>query len=144
MSLNFIQDFQQSLYKLLSGDSEIRLSVDRIYLSVVQDAKYPFLLINILKIENISKIMQDIYSIDFEICAFARDKNRAILSALADKIINRLIGDTLGQTSFMGNYSIASIKACNLSFSGSLDLITTKLTINYKALLKSNSLRGQI
>ncbi|MDR0774304.1 MAG: hypothetical protein LBE72_03210 [Rickettsia sp.] len=61
MSVNFIHDFHMTIYKLLSNDQDIRLSVDRIYISVVQDAKYPFLLINILKVENISRLNQNIY-----------------------------------------------------------------------------------
>lgn len=137
MSLNFIQDFQLLVYRLLSDDSDIRLSVDKIYLSVVQDAKYPFLLLNIVQIENISQFMQDIYAIDFEICGFARDKNRVLLTNLADKITNKLrVGPYIASPT--RDYSVASMKACNISFTGSLDLITTKLTINYKALLKSN------
>ncbi|XVN43251.1 MAG: hypothetical protein RCG15_02940 [Candidatus Rickettsia vulgarisii] len=132
MSRNFINDFQQTIYRLLSGDDEIRLSIDKIYLSVVQDAKYPFLLINILNIKNISQYIQDIYEINFEICVFARDKNSVILTSLADKITNKLI------TYSSDRYNIASIKACNINFSRSADLITSKLTVNYKALLKSN------
>ncbi|WP_341764539.1 hypothetical protein [Candidatus Tisiphia endosymbiont of Beris chalybata] len=136
MSLNFIQDFQQATYRLLSGEPNIRLQVDRIYLSVVQDAKYPFILINILKAENISTIKQDIYEIDFTICGFARDKKQVILTALADQITNKLTTSSYPTQT----YIVASLKACNISFGHSHDLITAKMTINYKALLKSNRL----
>lgn len=134
MTVNFIQDFQMTIYKLLSGDSDIRLSVDRIYLSVVQDAKYPFLLINIVKAENISKVIQDIYQVDFEIIAFARDKHQGLLTSLADKITNKLTEKSF----ILQNYIVAGIKACSMNFQRSNDLITTKLTINCKALLKEN------
>ncbi|WP_375327108.1 hypothetical protein [Candidatus Tisiphia endosymbiont of Nemotelus uliginosus] len=134
MSLNFIQDFQQLTYRLLSGDPNIRLQVDRIYLSVVQDAKYPFILINILKADNISTRRQDIYEIDLEICGFARDKNQAVLTLLADQITNKLVVSSY----LPQHYSVASLKACNINFGRSLDLITGKMTINYKALLKGN------
>lgn len=134
MSLNFIHNFQQTIYRLLSGDDEIRLNIDKIYLSVVQDAKYPFVLINILNIENISQYAQDIYEVMFEICVFARDKNSVILTNLADKITNKLVANHY----LSDSYYVASIKAANINFSRSADLITSKLTINYKALLKSN------
>jgi hypothetical protein len=132
MSLNFIHDFQMTLYNLLSGDEEIRLSVDRIYLSVVQDAKYPFLLINILKAEDMSKFSCAIYNIEFEISAFARDKNQGFLVAMADKITNKL---GLSTNQFK-DYIIAGMKLQEVTFHRGQDLITTKLTSNYKALIK--------
>ena len=134
MSINFIQDFQMTIFKLLSCDSDIRLSVDKIYLSVVQDAKYPFLLINIVKAENISRVTQSIYQLDFEIVAFARDKNQGLLAKLAAKITNKLTE----KSCVLPNYIVAGIKACSMNFQRSNDLITTKLTINCKALLKEN------
>ncbi|WP_417904753.1 Rpn family recombination-promoting nuclease/putative transposase [Candidatus Tisiphia endosymbiont of Micropterix aruncella] len=132
MSVNFIHDFHMTIYKLLSSDQDIRLSVDRIYISVVQDAKYPFLLINILKVENISRLDQNIYEVEFEISAFARDKNQGLLTLVAEKITNKLTANAC----ILQDYIVASMKACNINFQRSSDLITTKLTIDYKALLK--------
>ncbi len=134
MSVNFIHDFHMTIYKLLSNDQDIRLSVDRIYISVVQDAKYPFLLINILKVENISRLGQDIYQVEFEISAFARDKNQGLLTLLAEKITNKLTANSC----ILQDYIVAGMKACNINFQRSADLITTRLTIDYKALLKGN------
>jgi len=132
MSVNFIHDFHVTIYKILSSDQDIRLSVDKIYITVVQDAKYPFLLINILKADNLSKFNQDIYEVEFEICAFARDKNQGLLSALSNNIITKL-----SKNSFVTQgYMVAALKACSINFQRSSDLITTKLLINYKALLK--------
>jgi len=132
--MNFIYDFQIKLHQLFSNDKEIRLTVDRIYLSIVQDAKYPFLLINILKIENMSKFNNPIYDIEFEICAFARDKNQGILVSLADKITNKLNSKTY----ILKDYIIAGMRAGNITFKPSIDLITTKLSVNYKALIKKD------
>ncbi|MCC8399482.1 MAG: hypothetical protein LN563_02775 [Rickettsia endosymbiont of Platyusa sonomae] len=134
MSVNFIHDFHMSIYNLLSREPDIRLSVDRIYISVVQDAKYPFLLVNILKVENISRLGQDIYQVEFEISAFARDKNQGLLTLLAEKITNKLTANSC----ILQDYIVAGMKACNINFQRSSDLITTKLTIDYKALLKEN------
>ncbi len=136
MSVNFIHDFHMTIYKLLSNDQDIRLSVDRIYISVVQDAKYPCLLINILKVENISRLDQNIYEVEFEISAFARDKNQGLLTLLAEKITNKLTANAC----ILQDYIVASMKACNINFQRSSDLITTKLTIDYKALLKGNKI----
>lgn len=140
MSVNFIQDFQMTIYRLLSGDSDIRLSVDRIYLAVVQDAKYPFLLINILRADNISRVAQYIYQVDFEIVVFAREKNQGLLTSLADKITNKLTE----KSCVLHNYIVAGIKACSMNFQRSNDLITTKLTINCKALIKQDLERIEI
>ena len=63
MSLIFIHDFQNRLYTLLSKDKEIMKSINKIYLGVVQDGKAPFLLINILKAEDISRHLESIYSL---------------------------------------------------------------------------------
>jgi hypothetical protein len=132
MSLNFIHDFQMTIYNLLSGAEEIRLNVDRIYLSVVQDAKYPFLLINILKAEDISKFSYAIYNIEFEICIFARDKNQGTLISLADKITNKLSSEN----NQLKDYIIAGTKLQEIVFHRSQDLVTNKLVILYKTLLK--------
>jgi len=132
--MTFIYDFQIKLHQLLSSDEEIRLIADRIYLAIVQDAKYPFLLINILKAEDISKFMHPIYDVEFEICAFARDKNQGILISLADKITNRL---NL-KSSQLKDYIIAGMRLGDITFNSSQDLVTSKLTINYKALIKKD------
>lgn len=132
MAVNFIQDFQIAIYKLLSDDRDIRLSVDKIYLSVVHDAKYPFILINILQIKNLSKLFQNIYQLEFEISAFARDKNHGLFNILAERISNILTNNACR----LQNYVVAGIKLCNINFQRSNDLITNKLVINYQALLK--------
>jgi len=134
MSLNFIHDFQIMIYKLLNEEEDIMLNVDRIYLSIVQDAKYPFLLINILKVINISEVRQRIYEIEFEICAFARDKKHIILTLLADIISSKLVPNSC---KLPGNI-VAGLKICNLEFHKSSDLVTSKLTINFKSLIKEN------
>ncbi|MFY9589576.1 hypothetical protein [Rickettsia endosymbiont of Halotydeus destructor] len=137
MYYNVIGDFQLSLYKLLANDIEIKQSVDQIYLSVMQDAKYPFLLINMLNIDNMANLKQNISRIEFEICIFANDKNRNISVSLADKIMNKIAVDSFE----LQNYILAGIKAGNMKFQNSKDLITTKLTINYQALLKQEIIR---
>lgn len=132
-----ISDFQLSLYKLLANNNEIRQSVDQIYLSVKQDAKYPFLLINMLNVDNMANLQQNISRIEFEICIFASDKSHNILLELADKIINKIAVYSFE----LQNYILAGIKAGNMKFQNGKDLISTKLTINYQALLKQKLIR---
>lgn len=121
-----------NIYPLLADDVEIKQKIDKIYLSAVQDAKYPFLLINIVKIENKTLFSRGIYEVDFEISVFARDKSQLILIKLADLIIIRL------DIKFFitENYIIAGLKAAQIDFQKSQDLVTAKLLISYKALIK--------
>lgn len=132
MSLTFIHDFQNQLYLWLSGDEIIRESIKKIYFTAVQDGKAPFLLINIIKVEDLSRYSEAIYSVDFQISAYAKDQNHQLLTILADRI-----GVVLesGDDSFL-NYKIAGIKASDLFFEKAKDLVLNKLTINYKALIK--------
>ena len=130
--MNFIYDLQVKLHQLLSSDQEISREIERIYLSIVQDAKYPFLLINILKAEDTSKSIHPIYDVEFEICAFARDKNQGVLISLADKITDKL---NLGAYQLQ-DYIIAGMRIVSVTFNSSQDLVTSKLTMHYKALIK--------
>lgn len=131
MSFNFINNFQVQLHQLLAREEFINQTVNNIYLSVTQDAKYPFILINILKAEDVSRFHYNIYNIDFEICVFARDKNQKILTLLADKIINTIKIDLNSSI----EYEILGIESAEIIFNKSQDLITTKLSIPYKATL---------
>ncbi|MDP4709525.1 MAG: hypothetical protein NWS20_05975 [Rickettsiaceae bacterium] len=132
MSLTFIHDFQNRLYTLLFDDQEIMQSINKIYLGVVQDAKAPFILINILKAEDFSRHLESIYSIDFQISAYAKDNNHQLLVKLADRIATIVRSDN---NNFAG-YIVAGIKANDLQFEKAKDLVLNKLTISYKALIK--------
>ena len=132
MSLIFIHDFQNRLYTLLSKDKEIMKSINKIYLGVVQDGKAPFLLINILKAEDISRHLESIYSIEFQVSVYAKDNNHQLLTKLADRIVSIFASDN---NNFSG-YIVAGIKANNLQFEKAKDLVLNRLVINYKALIK--------
>jgi len=132
MSLTFIHDFQSKLYSVLSNDQEIADSVKKIYFGVVQDGKCPFLLINIIKADDLSRHRESIYSVDFQISAYAKDHNYQLLMRLADKIVAVLAA----ADSYFAGYVIAGIRANDLQFEKAKDLVMNKLTINYKALIK--------
>lgn len=131
MSFLFINDFKKYIYQLLASENFIHQTINHIYLSVTQDAAYPFILINIIKAEDISKFNYNIYNVEFEISVFARDKNQGILILIADKIIHVL---KTGLNDFR-EYIIIGIKSSELIFQKSQDLITTKLSIPYQATL---------
>jgi len=132
MSLTFIYEFQNSLYKLLSEDPEISNSVKKIYFGAVQDGVSPCLLIIISRAEDLSRHMESIYSIEFQIAAYAKDHHYQLLIKLADRIITLF----LEPTSNFSEYIIAAIKANNFQFEKAKDLVLNKLTINCKALIK--------
>ena len=133
MAINVLHAFQVSIYQLLSTEADIRSIIDKIYLSVVQDARYPFLLINILKVENYSKINQSINSVEFEIAAFVKDSSRNVLIKLADKIISVIQVNCL----ILEDNIVAGLKHKQVVIQHSQDLVTTKLSISYNALLKT-------
>ena len=132
MSLVFIHNFQNQLYSILDGNAEIKNSIKKIYFGAVQDGRCPFLLINITKAEDLSRHLEFIYSINFQISAYAKDRNHQLLVNLADKIVKLLANHNIS----FDDYFIAGIKAKDIEFSKAKDLITNKLTINYSVLIK--------
>ena len=124
MSLKSIYLFQSKLYERLVGIA----SLPKTYLSVQQDAKYPFILINLFKVYNLSEYTLSKYAIDFEICVFGRDKSQENILSIATKI-----EDAINPTVFN---EVLSIKVQNVEWVRAHDLLTTKLVINYKGLLE--------
>ena len=132
MSLIFIYEFQNQLYKLLSEDIEIAKSVKKIYFGAVQDGASPCLLISLVRAEDLSRYTQSIYSVEFQVSAYAKDHHYQLLMQLADRI-TALFSNADNNFS---NYLVAGIKANNLQFDKAKDLVLNKLTINCKALIK--------
>ncbi|MGI4775416.1 MAG: hypothetical protein ACRYE9_00545 [Janthinobacterium lividum] len=132
MFANFIHDFKMQIYYLLSGNADISAKVNSVYIAPTQDAKHPFLLINIIKVIDCSKFNCNMYNIEFEVCIFTREKNQNISYSLLDKITSSLISENCQ----FGDYMVSAIKASVLDFDQSRDLISNKLSIKYKALIK--------
>lgn len=135
MSLQFIYQFQAKMYELLSNNQNVRNAVSGIYLSIQQDAKYPFILINILKISDISKHDVNIYEVDFEVCIFAREKAQEFLLKMASDVVSSLKSEFLGGV----EYRVLSIKESGLEFVRGHDLLANKASINYKTLLQGRA-----
>lgn len=132
MSLNFIHDFQRKIHSVLSKNHKIRNQIQNIYLSVVQDGKYPFLLINVQKASDLSRYEEFIFEVDFEICAFSRSHKQSFLLPLANEISACLIPKECK----FEQYLVAGLKLIDVNFQKAGDLLSNKLTMNYKALIK--------
>ncbi|GAB4164482.1 MAG: hypothetical protein Tsb006_4080 [Rickettsiaceae bacterium] len=132
MSLTFIHDFQNRIYSSLSADKEIMSIVQKIYIGTTQDGKSPFLLINISKAEDLSLHKVALYTIDFQISAYAKDTNYNLLTKLSDIIIRNLAGIN----KLFSGYSIEGIKANDICFDKAKDLVLNRLVINYKSFIR--------
>jgi hypothetical protein len=133
MSLNFIHNFQRRVHYVLSTNDKVRSRVKNIYLSAVQDGQYPFLVLNIQKATDISRFAEFIYEIDFEISAFARgNHNQGFLLSLSNEISRCLTPKECG----FDQYLVAGLSLADITFEKAGDLLSTKLTMNYKSLIK--------
>ena len=130
MSLDFIYTFKLKILAAL--ETLLETHVKKIYISVVQDGNYPFILINFIKVDNYSSPIQAIYLLEFEICIFSREQNKKILLNISDLISNLLSVDTLK----IPCYIIAGLKLNDLFFDEARDLIHNKLTMSYKSMIK--------
>ncbi|MGV2432260.1 MAG UNVERIFIED_CONTAM: hypothetical protein LVQ98_02530 [Rickettsiaceae bacterium] len=70
MALKTIGKFQREIYRVLDESRILKTQISSIYLSNAKDAKYPFILINLLKLDDLSKHTRFSYELEFEICHF--------------------------------------------------------------------------
>lgn len=132
MSLKFVDQFTMKIYKLIADITPIKKHIKRIYLTAKQDGIKPFILINITRIEDLTGLIQEIYELDFEISIFTGPESVINAVEIADKIKEKL---NLTKKSF-DNFEIASMKNTRLTHEQGRDLTTSKLTLNYSALIK--------
>ncbi len=130
MSLDFINTFQLKIFHTL--ETLVRAHVNQVYISVIEDGNYPFISINLVKLENYSRALQFIYLLEFEICIFARDQNKKSLINISKLVEQLLLPDKLK----ILNYIIAGVKLNQLVFSEARDLVHNKLTMFYKTMIK--------
>ena len=130
MSLDFIHIFQLKILHTL--ETLIREHVNQVYISVIEDGNYPFISINLVKLENYSRTSQFIYLLEFEICIFVRDQNKKSLINISKLVEQLLLLDKLK----IPSYIVAGIKLNQLVFSEARDLVHNKLTMFYKTMIK--------
>ncbi|MFK8040126.1 MAG: hypothetical protein AB8B67_02145 [Rickettsiaceae bacterium] len=133
MSYDITCKFQIALYNLLLQDSNLSKTVNRIYLSVIQDGKYPFILINILNSQYANKFDYILCKLEFDICVFAKDKNQISLMQIANQILNTITIEGCRDDA----YQIHGIKDQSINFERGKDLITSKLSIHYRTLISA-------
>jgi hypothetical protein len=136
MSLTFIHDFQNRIYSALSSDEKIMSKINKIYIGTIQDGKSPFLLINISKAENLSLYKVALYSVEFQISAYAKDTNHHLLTQLSDIIINNLSTINI----LFSGYSIEGMRANNIYFDKAQDLVLNRMVINYKSFIRKEAI----
>ena len=130
MSLDFIHTFQLKILNNL--ETLVREHVNQVYISVIEDGNYPFISINLVKLENYSRTSQFIYLLEFEICIFSKDKNKKSLINISKLVEQLLLPDNLK----IPSYIVAGIKLNQLVFSEARDLVHNKLTMLYKTMIK--------
>jgi hypothetical protein len=130
--LDIIYKFQEMLYKLLIQDQFLKEKINGVYLTIQQDTKYPYLLINNLKAKSLSLHNKNQYEVEFNILVFSRDSNPLQLMLIGENIAKIITIDSLKSD----NFNIINIKAGNFEISPSHDLLTSKLVIGYKMLLR--------
>jgi hypothetical protein len=118
MSLDFIHIFQLKILHTL--ETLIREHVNQVYISVIEDGNYPFISINLVKLENYSRTSQFIYLLEFEICIFVRDQNKKSLINISKLVEQLLLPDKLK----IPSYIVAGIKLNQLVFSATLSIIS--------------------
>lgn len=130
MSLDFIYTFQLQVVENLK--TLIGKYVNQIYISVVQDGKYPFILINLIKADNHSNLLQPMYLLEFEVCIFSREQNKKSLLNIGNLVETLLLQETLK----IPCYAIVGLKLNDVFFDEARDLIHNKLTMRYKTMIK--------
>jgi hypothetical protein len=131
MPLKSVGSFQRKIYEILIEDEKLKQEMVGIYLSVQQDAKHPFILLNLLKLDDFSKYNKFSYEIEFEICLFAKDKNQEKLLYILDDITN-LIKPSMVE---IANYHIVAMKFSKAEWVRGQDNLTIKIITRYKALI---------
>ena len=117
---------------MLKEDAVIKEKLSGIYLSIQQDAKYPFGLINFTEVRDFSKYLHARYELEFEICLFSRDKSQSKLLSISDHVESILTSEMEFE-----EFKIVSLRKQKAEWIRGQDILTTKLAIKYKALISN-------
>lgn len=131
MSLQSIGHLQKAIYEMLKTDQTLNKMISGIYISVQQDAKYPFILISLSSMQDMSKYSRKIYEIEFEIAIFTRDKVQEPVLKIADHIAKLLSENSIG---IAGSYVI-SMRKTSLEWVKGYELTSAKVVMKYKGII---------
>lgn len=133
MSLQSIGYFQKAIYEMLKTDEQLSSMVAGIYLSVQQDAKYPFILVSLVSLLDVSKYSKKIYEIDFEIALFTRDRVQEPILKIADHISDLMESKPIG----IAQANLLSMRKNSIEWVRGQDGMSSKLVIKYKGMIGS-------
>jgi len=131
MSLQSIGHFQKAIYETLKTDERLAQMVMGIYLSVQHDAKYPFILVNLISLQDLSKYTKKIYEIDFEIALFTRDRVQEPILKIADHISHLVESQAIG----VADASLISMRKNSIEWVRGQDGMSSKLVMKYKGMV---------
>ena len=131
MSLQSIGHFQKAIYEMLKTDEQLAKMVAGIYLSVQQDAKYPFVLVSLISLQDVSKYSKKIYDIDFEIALFTRDRVQEPILKIADHISHLMESKPIG----IAEANVISMRKNSIEWVRGQDGMTNKLVMKYKGII---------
>jgi len=131
MSLQSIGHFQKAIYEILKTDEKLNKMVSGIYLSVQQDAKYPFILVSLVSLQDVSKYSKKIYDIDFEIALFTRDRVQEPILKIADHISHLIESNSVG----IAEANIISMRKNSIDWVRGQDGMSNKLVMKYKGII---------
>lgn len=133
MSLKSIGHFQRSIYEMLKADEDLKTMVSGIYLTVQQDAKYPFILVSLLELKDVSKYTKTIYEIEFAIALFTRDKVQEPILKIADHISGIMDLNPIG----LANANVISMRKYSVEWIRGHDMTSGKVLLKYKGIIGS-------
>jgi hypothetical protein len=131
MALRSVGQFQRRIYEILSTDISLSEKLSGIYLSCPKDAKYPFILISLLKMNDLSKHIRFNYEIEFEICLFEKDNNQERILSIADYIIGLIHRNMQG----LAEYQILALRFIQADWIRGIGPNSTKIALSFKALI---------
>jgi hypothetical protein len=122
-----LNHFLNKIYHLINSSEKIKEQIQGVYLSINPNPAYPFIFINITKIDAANNNVKYEYEAEIEISIFYRDKDAPKYLKIAD-IINKELDI---ENFISAEYKVLGLKKQYFSFTKSQDAITGKLTINY-------------
>lgn len=131
MSLSIVGKFQREIYKILLEEQQLKLHIKNIYIAIPKDANYPFLLINMVRMRDLSQYVQYSYEIEFDICIFEKDRNQERILAIADHI-KKLITPNIVS---IAEYQITSLKFIEAEWVKGQIPDVTKIILKFKSLI---------
>ena len=131
MSLQSIGHFQKAIYETLKTDQRLMQMVAGVYLSVQQDAKYPFVLVSLISLQDMSKYSKKIYEIDFEIALFTRDRIQEPILKVAEHISNLMESQSVG----IADANLVSMRKNTIEWVRGQDGMSSKLVMKYKGMV---------